>query len=1432
MKIFIPPLKIFASLLLLIFNLQISASGITPDFISVKINGIRLCNANTVHADAVIKPTQSPPVANLDTISVIADSTAFINVLTNDFDPGGNPFNLDSIIFGPVYGSAYINNNHIVYTAYATQCGIYDTLIYRIRNSNNETDTAKVIVRIIGVSLPAITANTPLCVGSVLQLGANLFSEGDYSWVGPGGFTSDMQNPVIGNVTVVNSGIYSLIINSGGCTSDTAFINVVVTPPPTVSLPPDTTLCSGDSILLNAGAGFNYTWSNGITTQTQIVDSSGTYTVTVSNLCGTATDNIQITVIQPPKPNLGPDSAICIGNTYTLQANTNGQTYLWNNGTTLPSLTVNTSGTYWVTATNQCGTGADTVSILVSNPLPTINIGNDSLLCNGDSVLLNAGNGIGLTYLWSNGFTTQTVYVAAPGSYIVTVTNACGTKKDTINFATSVIPIVNLGSDTSLCFGTPTLLSGPGNATSYLWSDGTTSQFLNADSLVTYWLIATNQCGSDTDSVSFNVFDLPPAVSLGNDTLLCNGSFIALDGGNGYVYNWSNGSTNQIVNIDSLGTYTVTVSNTCGSATDVININTETTPLIDLGADTSLCVGGNFSLTAPANATFYLWSDGSTLQNLLVDTLGTYWVIAGNVCGSDTDSIAFNSFVQLPSVSLGNDTLLCNGDQVTLDAGAGYLYLWSDGSTLQTLDASTQGTYIITVTNVCGSASDSVNLFTEVAPVVNFGNDTLLCIFASTLLSAPANATNYIWNDGSTNQNLIVDTLGTYWLIATNACGVDTDSISFTAFAQAPAVNLGNDTLLCNGLSINLDAGSGYLYLWNDGSTTQIINASAQGAYIVTVTNVCGSLNDTINISNENTPLVNLGNDTYLCENAIITLTGPSNATSFLWSDGSTSSTFSVDTIGQYWLIATNLCGSDTDSVYITPIINLPVVTLGSDILLCNGGSAQIVADSGYVYLWSDGSTNQAIVVSVAGTYIVTVNNGCGTAKDTINITTGVNPVVNLGNDTSLCAGTALTLSAPGNATVFLWNNDSSYQSLIADTAGTYWLIASNLCGSDTDSITINSIIPLAIVNLGNDTTFCTGDSIQLNAGSGFTYIWSNGSSNQTIDVSTAGTYTVTVTNVCGTGTDFIQIGNETLPIVSLPNDTSLCSGNSIVVFAAGNATFYLWNDGSTLSSITISTTGTFWVDATNKCGTASDTIKILNVYQSPSIDLGNDTSFCEGESVQLNPGVYSSYLWQDGSVDDYFHVTQPGNYWVQVTDSNGCTGSDSLNVNNVYPLPSAFLPPDTLICSSDGDQITIISQGSYNSYVWSNGSTTNQITVSDTGYYYLTVMDQNNCAGTDTILVGNDCITDSIGFPNVFTPNDDGQNNTWHATGNVAFFEVVIFDRWGVKMFSADAITKEWDGTNDNNKCPDGVYYYVAKYRIKSTDRTITHTGFITLLR
>ncbi len=163
----------------------------------------------------------------------------------------------------------------------------------------------------------------------------------------------------------------------------------------------------------------------------------------------------------------------------------------------------------------------------------------------------------------------------------------------------------------------------------------------------------------------------------------------------------------------------------------------------------------------------------------------------------------------------------------------------------------------------------------------------------------------------------------------------------------------------------------------------------------------------------------------------------------------------------------------------------------------------------GATYLWSTGATTQTIVVNSAGTYSVQVTQGGCTGNDAINITVNPSPVVNLGPDATICAGSSITLDAGNAGATYLWSTGATTQTILVNTAGTYSVqVTQGGCtGNDAINIAVN---PLPVVNLGPDATICAGSSITLDAGNlGATYLWSTGATTQTIVVNSAGTYSV-----------------------------------------------------------------------------------------------------------------------------------------------------------------------------------------------------------------------------------------------------------------------------------------------------------------------------------
>jgi hypothetical protein len=196
----------------------------------------------------------------------------------------------------------------------------------------------------------------------------------------------------------------------------------------------------------------------------------------------------------------------------------------------------------------------------------------------------------------------------------------------------------------------------------------------------------------------------------------------------------------------------------------------------------------------------------------------------------------------------------------------------------------------------------------------------------------------------------------------------------------------------------------------------------------------------------------------------------------------------------------------------------LPLVRLGNDTTICSGNSLTLTAtNTSSTYLWSTGATSATISVTNPATYSVTVTNSCGNSTDNIVVLQKTAPVVNLGLDTAICINSAATLNAGNPGSTFLWSTGATTPTINVVTPGNYQVTVTNQCGSNSDTRAITNR-PALTVNLGADRGICSGQTISLNAGNaGATYIWNTGSTAQSISITSAGLYSVGVTDVCGT---------------------------------------------------------------------------------------------------------------------------------------------------------------------------------------------------------------------------------------------------------------------------------------------------------------------------
>lgn len=283
----------------------------------------------------------------------------------------------------------------------------------------------------------------------------------------------------------------------------------------------------------------------------------------------TYTDEVVVSVQADPQPDLGPDIEACMGDGVTLDGTFPGaDSYTWQDGSTAASFSPAVSGTYWVEVDINGCTGRDSVDVDLI-PGPVVDLGPGQTRCAGERTMLNAFNA-GATYLWQDGSTGPSFEVTTGGNYSVTATIGICSATDNVTFIYHPLPVVSLGADTTLCADTALTFNVYRPGGSYLWQDGTTMTELTTSAAGTYWVRVTENGCSTTDSMELGIIDLPE-VDLGPDFLLCIGTTEVLDAsGPDYSYAWTDGSDEARFTVTGPGLYGVTVSNSCGAASDSV----------------------------------------------------------------------------------------------------------------------------------------------------------------------------------------------------------------------------------------------------------------------------------------------------------------------------------------------------------------------------------------------------------------------------------------------------------------------------------------------------------------------------------------------------------------------------------------------------------------------------------------------------------------------------------------------------------------------------------------------------------------------------------------------------------------------------------------------------------------------------------------------
>ncbi len=1138
-----------------------------------------------------------------------------------------------------------------------------------------------------------------------------------------------------------------------------------------VDLGPDLSICRGESITINSNSVGQYNWSNGENTSSITVSpfTSQTYTITVTS--GGCVDEDEIFVFVNENPafvNITTDSLFCPGEQILLSANGSPGDYVWSNGNTNSSFLVspNNGQTFSVTVTNEFGCQAIDEITFRSYDDSSVELGPDQTICRGESIQLEV-EGNYQSLFWSNGSTNDfiTVEPLTTTSYYVTATlNGCE-NYDTITVNVVDIVNLNLGPDISICAGESVELSVNNLSGDLVWSTGQTGNTVTVNPSMTNLYSVTLTSGScvATDEIIVTVED--PFIEIIADPFYCPGESMELvaNASEGTII-WSNSAiANSITVFPTPGfTYTATVISPTGctastsftpSPIDLENVN--------LGPDQTICEGATIDLSIEGNYDLVSWSNGSIGNMITVTPLNStsysVTVTESNCVISDTINILVSEDIE---VNLGPDIIICPGESVELVSNTTGEYTWSNGLTTSSINVSPSITTIYSLTVTSGQCQASDDIMVQVAqdPQIEITGESSICPGQETILSADGTAGTYLWNTGANTQQITVtpNPGQTYIVTVTTANGCTaTDEITISSFNEGN-IDLGEDMQLCDGAAIDLAINGNFdQIIWSTGENTPSITVTPTQTTTITVTAWKGTCQVTDEIVLEVVDVLNLnlGPDQTICAGQSIMLNA-NVAGEYLWSTGESDYQITVSptetTTYEAFVSSGNCESSDQITVFVE---NQAYVDIATNSYFCQGEEILLVAEGSQGdYIWSNGQSGNLTNIFPTNNqqYAVTVTtpDGC-VASDSITMLSFENRDLITEIEYDICAGESVSLFVEGTFESIQWENGSSMNPrIVSPTSTTDYTVTAfykSCSASDVVTVIVNSDLEF---DLGDDITICPGESVSLGTSISGQYTWSNGSTDQFIDVSPVTTqqYSLEITSGNCSAEDSISIIVDE-PFIEIINNPVFCEEELTTLQTINSGGTFLWSTGETTPSINVvpASNRTFSVTITSPNGCTSVDQITFTKYGGGDISLGPDITICQGGSVELNVrGLYDYIIWSDGFIGSS-RVLTPGNTTTySITGVLGsCLSFDQITVFVEENL-DLDLGPDLTVCPGQTVELTDINTGG--DYLWSTGDNTQSIFVAPniTTTYTVTVS-SGICVAQDeiTVNVSDDCYTD-----------------------------------------------------------------------------------------
>ena len=953
----------------------------------------------------------------------------------------------------------------------------------------------------------------------------------------------------------------------------------------------------------------------------------------------------------------------------------------------------------------------------------------------GSAIALGMAGDPPYTYMWPDGSTDPSIDNLTAGSYTVTVTDDLGaTATATANITEPLALNISVTTTDITCDNpTATASAHVTNGTApylYDWSSGGNGQTESGLVAGDYTLTVTdfNSC-SNTESFSITEdINIPTSNCAPPDDLNCFTTSVMLDGsgsssGPFITYLWStidgnivDGQGTPLALVDQAGTYTLIVTDNdsgCSSQSMVTVVEIEDL-VLTVNAIDVLCNGGSdgsIDLTvnggqAPYD---YQWNDAN---NTNVEDLED--VPAGNYCVIVTDDLGCTSMIcadvsEPDAITLSGTTTdaLCAGNcdgsiDLTVNGGTGiYTYDWDIIDTVEDPENLCAGTYTVTVTDQNGC--------TEVA---------------SFTVDEPASIT-----------------------------------ISGTASMVCAGV--------CDGIiEIEVSGGTaGYTYEWNTSPVQNTSNATdlCAGTYTILVTDVNGCTAEASFVISENSNIVIAYNITQPscfggCDGGIMpTISGGNPPYTFQWSTGSTASDIQDICAGLYSVVVTDATGcTESVSMDVGEPFEISITSTNTN-LSCAGdcnGAIDIEVEGGtgaFTYDWNTGQITEDLTGLCEGLFTVTVTdeNEC-TAVASMSITEPVPMTATLVPTDATCNGGCdgnISMNVTGGTApyTFLWTNNTTACDLPDICAGNYSVTITDANGCTLiESSGVNEPEPNIISGDFNDPScfgVCDGSILSTVTGgtSPYSYAWNNGSTEADIFDLCAETYVLIVTdaNGCSTQSTFVLSDPPALDSPTIVGDLAFCDGESTTLDAGLGYDSYTWNDGSTNQTITVSVSNIYCVTVSDLNGcTASDCVTVTNpappiLEMSSTDETSNGANDGTATATVISGSAPFSFHWSNNDVTETIENLPPDIYCVTVTDGNGCTAEECINVIGLGCDLAGNISTSNANCTggNDGTATINVSGGTEPySYNWSNGSGEMMVVNLSAGAISVTATDATGC--------------------------------------------------------------------------------------------------------